>query len=61
MKKWILAVIVAVIISAIVRVTIFTDDCNLVVMGITFLAALAAAYAVIRIAGRICSGCRKSA
>lgn len=40
MKKYFLPTILATVAALAVRVTLFTDDCNLLVMGATWLAFL---------------------
>lgn len=47
------AAVLAVIITFIVRMSVFSDDCNLLVMGMTFLSAFVLVYLVIKIIRRI--------
>lgn len=46
-KRLIPAALMAVILAGIVRFTVFTDDCNLLVIGVTFLAAIVLSYGMI--------------
>lgn len=51
-----MAVVLAIVITLAVRLTVFDDDCNLLVVGMTFLAAFAVVYILMWIIRQIRDG-----
>lgn len=49
MKQFILSATVALIVTLIIRFTLFTDDCNIFVVSMTFVTVLIVTYAVIHV------------
>lgn len=50
--KTFIAVALATVVTLIVRLTVFEDDCNLFVVGMTFLLALGLCFGVVWLVGR---------
>lgn len=52
-RQWLIAAVAGVVLSLIVRATVYTDDCNLLVMGVTFLILTLAVWVVIKVVDKI--------
>lgn len=52
-SKYSVAVVMALVITFAVRLTVFGDDCNLLVVGVTFFAAFVMVYILINIIKKI--------
>lgn len=48
-----MAVVLAIVITLAVRLTVFGDDCNMLVVGMTFLAAFVVVYILMQIIRQI--------